>query len=297
MPLRPDPSRAGAVLARLDGLRAAVTAGEDDVLACLVVTGEPRPQRVLDDWLDQVADTLRALGETAADLGPVVGRYAVPAPDADRAAPTEADLHRTGCRPGGPLDPGLVVSVVPGDPASLSACARTVREVARRLDDHATGVRAAYREVGDGWTGRESVATRRAGAGLADATSATTAELDRVGRVLQDHATDLADLVARARAIEERAAEAGLEVRDGRVERALGRHRTGGRRRRPGAGRRPRRRCRPTSTSSSPSTPAAATGCSRCCAARRARSARSPTGCGRGERIAGPTSERTRECD
>jgi len=91
--LRPDPSRAGAVLARLDGLRAAVAAGEDDVLVCLVVTGEPRPQRVLDDWLDQVADTLRALGETAADLGPVVGRYAVPAPDADRVAPTpEADL-------------------------------------------------------------------------------------------------------------------------------------------------------------------------------------------------------------
>ena len=114
------------------------------------------------------------------------------------------------------------MSVVPGDPASLSACARTVRDVARRLDDHATGVRAAYREVGDGWTGRSSAATRRAGAGLADATSATTAELDRVGRVLQDHATDLADLVARARVIEERALRAGLEVRDGRVERAWG---------------------------------------------------------------------------
>ena len=114
------------------------------------------------------------------------------------------------------------MSVVPGDPASLSACARTVREVARRLDDHATVVRAAYRELGDGWTGRASVSARRAGAGLADATSATTAELDRVGRVLQDHATDLADLVARARALEERARAAGLEVRDGRVERTWG---------------------------------------------------------------------------
>jgi hypothetical protein len=40
--------------------------------------------------------------------------------------------------------------------------------------------------------------------------------------VLQDHATDLADLVARARALEERARAAGLEVRDGRVERAWG---------------------------------------------------------------------------
>lgn len=81
MPLGPHPSRAGAVLARLDGLRTTVAAAEDDVLACLVVTGEPRPQRVLDDWLDQVADTLRAVGEVAADLAPVVGRYAVSAPD------------------------------------------------------------------------------------------------------------------------------------------------------------------------------------------------------------------------
>ncbi|HSO64731.1 MAG TPA: hypothetical protein VLQ78_06485 [Ornithinibacter sp.] len=85
MPLRPDPSRAGAVLARLDDLRAAVAAAEDDVLACLVVTGEPRPQRVLDDWLDQVADTLRALGEAAADLAPATSRYAVPSPHAAAA--------------------------------------------------------------------------------------------------------------------------------------------------------------------------------------------------------------------
>ena len=40
------------------------------------------------------------------------------------------------------------MSVVPGDPASLSACARTVRAVAERLDEHATGVRTAYRAAG-----------------------------------------------------------------------------------------------------------------------------------------------------
>ncbi len=73
-----DPTRelARAALERLDALRATVTAAEDDVLACLVVTGEPRPQRVLDDWLDQVADTLRALGEQAADLSPALARHA-----------------------------------------------------------------------------------------------------------------------------------------------------------------------------------------------------------------------------
>ena len=59
-------------------------------------------------------------------------------------------------------------------------------------------------------------------ADLATATAATGAELDRVSRVLQDHATDLADLVGRARVLEERARSAGLEVRDGRVEVAWG---------------------------------------------------------------------------
>ncbi|HET6967875.1 MAG TPA: hypothetical protein VFI44_06340 [Ornithinibacter sp.] len=114
------------------------------------------------------------------------------------------------------------MTTVPGDPASLSACGRTVREAARGLEDDATGVRTAYRELGEGWAGRTSAMARRAGADLAEQVSLTGFELDRVGRVLQDHATDLADLVARARAIEERAGAAGLEVRDGRVEQAWG---------------------------------------------------------------------------
>lgn len=87
MPLRPDPQLARAALAQLDALRATATAAEDDVLACLVVTGEPRPQRVLDDWLDQVADTLRALGETAADISPVLARHDQPSNE-----PAEVDL-------------------------------------------------------------------------------------------------------------------------------------------------------------------------------------------------------------
>ena len=89
MPLGPDPELARAAVARLDALRASVTAAEDDVLACLVVTGEPRPQRVLDDWLDQVADTLRAIGEQAADLSPTLARFAA-APDARDALPDAA---------------------------------------------------------------------------------------------------------------------------------------------------------------------------------------------------------------
>ena len=91
MPLRPDPQLARVALDRVAALRATVSAAEDDVLACLVVTGEPRPQRVLDDWLDQVADTLRALGDQAADLSPTVARHAEGAVPADE--PSDAGGH------------------------------------------------------------------------------------------------------------------------------------------------------------------------------------------------------------
>ena len=110
------------------------------------------------------------------------------------------------------------MSIVPGDPASLSACAGTARSVAERLGGCATGVRTASTRLGEGWPGRTSAVARHRGADLAAAAEGAGAQLDRVGRVLQDHATDLADLVARGRALEERARAAGLEVRDGRVE-------------------------------------------------------------------------------
>jgi hypothetical protein len=110
------------------------------------------------------------------------------------------------------------VSVVPGDPASLSACAGTARSVAERLATRAGGLRTASDRCGEGWTGRASASTRRSAALLAEAALETAEQLDRVGRVLQDHATDLAELVARGRAIEERAGSAGLVLRDGRVE-------------------------------------------------------------------------------
>ncbi len=97
MPLGPDPELARAAVARLDALRATVTAAEDDVLACLVVTGEPRPQRVLDDWLDQVADTLRAIGEQAADLSPTLARFA-------GAAAARDDLPDAAAVDGPPVD-------------------------------------------------------------------------------------------------------------------------------------------------------------------------------------------------
>ncbi len=114
------------------------------------------------------------------------------------------------------------MSTVPGDPASLSACAATAGTVGRRLAVEAEALAPEVEALGEGWAGRTSVSTRRRGTALAAATSAAADELGRVSRVLQDQATDLADLLARARAVEERAAGAGLEVRDDRVAPAYG---------------------------------------------------------------------------
>ncbi|MBM6400903.1 hypothetical protein [Phycicoccus sonneratiae] len=114
------------------------------------------------------------------------------------------------------------MTTVPGDPASLSACAATTAAVGRRLDALAQALGPEVAALGEGWPGRASVATRRRGGGLADAGAATADELVRVAGVLQDQASDLADLLARARAVEERAEAAGLVVRDERVVPAYG---------------------------------------------------------------------------
>ncbi|QKE85473.1 hypothetical protein [Arthrobacter sp. NEB 688] len=114
------------------------------------------------------------------------------------------------------------MSVVPGDPGSLSACAAAAADVARRLEASGTALAPAMEALGDGWPGRASVTARRRGAELAAGAVAAAEELERLGRELQDRATDLADLVARGRMVEERAAAAGLAVRDGRVVPAWG---------------------------------------------------------------------------
>ncbi len=114
------------------------------------------------------------------------------------------------------------MTVVPGDPASLSACARTVGEVAGRLRAEAGGLEHATAALGESWTGRTSATTRRAAADLAGAAASVADELVRTARALQDEATDLADLVARERGVRERATAAGLDVRAGRVELAWG---------------------------------------------------------------------------
>lgn len=102
MPLRPDPGRARAARGRLDALREVLADVEDEVLACLVVTGEPGPQRVLDDWLDQVADTTRALGESAAEVSLALARLGGAETAAQGAAQGAGDGRRSGLAPRAP---------------------------------------------------------------------------------------------------------------------------------------------------------------------------------------------------
>ena len=161
--------------------------------------------------------------------------------------------------------------------------------------------------------GRRAHGIRRAGRGLAgaplggDPTPGGDARRGRERRprtsssasvgVLQDHSTDLADLVARSRAVEERAAAGGLAVRDGRVEVAWGVTGTADAVAGAGAGRAARGaagRARPRARPAPPATRLGARGAAGL--DRRSR-ARPPGTCATDERIAGPTNERTRGCE
>jgi hypothetical protein len=41
---------------------------EDDLFSVIPILGEPVGQRLLDDWVDQAVDLLRAIGESASEL-------------------------------------------------------------------------------------------------------------------------------------------------------------------------------------------------------------------------------------
>ena len=109
------------------------------------------------------------------------------------------------------------MTLVAGDPASLSAGAVVAATGGRRVADLAAPLEEAVTALGVGWPGRVSVQVRRSASLAAGSCEDLAAELALVARALQDHASDLADLHARERAVRERAAAAGLEVRDGRV--------------------------------------------------------------------------------
>lgn len=63
MPRPPEPHALTAVSDVLRGLSDTLAGTEDDLLASLVVMGETDAQRVVDGWVDQVVDLLRAVDE------------------------------------------------------------------------------------------------------------------------------------------------------------------------------------------------------------------------------------------
>ncbi len=110
------------------------------------------------------------------------------------------------------------MTLVPGDPGSLSALGATLGRSAAAVHADAQRLAAAYRDLGREWGGRASARTRRRGEALGSAADVLAEQLSAVGVAHQEHATDVAELVAAARALTERAAADGLRVREGRVE-------------------------------------------------------------------------------
>ena len=63
MPRPVDTPALTEVSAALEALSGTAAKVEDDLLSCLLVMGEPDPQRTVDAWVDQVVDLLRAVDE------------------------------------------------------------------------------------------------------------------------------------------------------------------------------------------------------------------------------------------
>lgn len=114
------------------------------------------------------------------------------------------------------------MSVLWGDPASVSALAAALRRAAARLAGDGLSVRERLREDAPERSGPRLAQTRQ-DVDAVMAGSARVAEvLDSTGRRLQSGATDLAATITTLRRLEEEAATLGLEVRDGTVRERWG---------------------------------------------------------------------------
>ncbi len=223
MPSSPqDPARLLAMAAELEQLGVPAREGAEEVLGHFPEIGDRETQVALDAALEQFADTLRAIDAAATEIAarlrisarqPGAGGPATSAgsPDATPHNDPDAtpDRHRgAGCsgdraaarRPGfllpdgrGPAPPGL-------DPRGCQRPRGTGRFARRGVLD-----RPGARDIGK----RNRL--------LVESAQATAAQLDRTGMALQAHATDLAEALHEARAVEERATVAGLRVVDGQV--------------------------------------------------------------------------------
>lgn len=82
-----EPPALPAVSDVLHSLSDAVSRAEDDLLASLVVLGEPDAQRTVDGWVDHVVDLLRAVDEVAGHHRATLARAQARRTSDDDAAP------------------------------------------------------------------------------------------------------------------------------------------------------------------------------------------------------------------
>lgn len=109
------------------------------------------------------------------------------------------------------------MSVLLGDPASISALAATLRRTAVTLAADGERLHARLDDAATGWSGPRAVRTRARIDAVADAAGDTATTLDEAGRCLQAASAELAATIAELRRLEDEAAGSGLELRDGTV--------------------------------------------------------------------------------
>lgn len=127
-----------------------------------------------------------------------------------------------------------MTGTVSGDPASCSRLGGTLRQLATRLRTAGRAAHDAFGNTfdnaidnafdnGDGPRPGPVLVQARRRVDLLDAAAAAAArEVDRIGTVLQAHASDLAEAVAQSRLLTDRAEAAGLRVTDGELAAAWG---------------------------------------------------------------------------
>ncbi|WP_106296878.1 hypothetical protein [Knoellia remsis] len=106
---------------------------------------------------------------------------------------------------------------MPGDSGSLAAAGTSARRAARDLEAARERSGAAYDTLRSEWSTSTSVRVRKEGARALDVLAEGSGHADRVGALLQEHATRLSELQARSRRLLDDVAAAGLEVEDGVV--------------------------------------------------------------------------------
>lgn len=114
------------------------------------------------------------------------------------------------------------MSVLWGDPASVSALAATLRRVASRLEGGGRSVQERLRDDAPEWTGVPAGEIRHDVDAVLTESARVAEVLDSIGRRLQSGATDLAATIAGLRRLEDDAAALGLQVRDGTVRERWG---------------------------------------------------------------------------